>query len=173
MNKKSATIILGFFGIIVIGAVVYLAMIKRANQPDVSAPADKSTNESKNLENQSSQAINITYLISKENKTKFCNGAVMDSEGYRKTITTEVVSDVSLAGLSQAELAKQVAVLATDGMCQDVLKKTDFTVTNGTVEISPIAGWAGISIAMCACKPQVEVNLLRIPGITQVVWLSN
>jgi len=34
----------------------------------------------------------------------------------------------------------------------------------------PIPGWAGICIAMCTCKPEVEVNLLRLPGISKVVW---
>ena len=97
----------------------------------------------------------------------------MDSAGYKETITTEVASSVSKSGLSESELAKETAILATDGMCQEALKQTNFKFTDGIVEISPIEGWAGVSITMCTCKPQVEVNLLWIPGVKQVVWSSN
>ncbi len=71
---------------------------------------------------------------------------------------------------SQVELVKSIAVLSTTGQCQEAFKEMDFTVTGDTVHIPPINGWAGVSIAMCRCKPEVEVNLLRLPGITKVVW---
>jgi hypothetical protein len=121
------------------------------------------------------ETANITYLVSKEDKTKYCNGGVTDdSAAYRKTIIAEAVSDISKANLTQAELAKQTAILATagSGMCQTAIKQLNFTVADGAVTIPPIDGWAGISIAMCSCVPQVEVNLLRIPGITKVIWQS-
>lgn len=113
----------------------------------------------------------ITYLISKEDPLKYCNGGDMNSDAYRKTITAEMSSTTPEINLTEAQLAKDTAILATSGMCQTVLKQLpDFTVASGTVEIPPISGWAGVSIVMCYCQPQVEVNLLRLPGITKVVW---
>ena len=111
----------------------------------------------------------VKYLISTEDSTKYCNGADMDTAGFRKTITKEM-STTTVPGKSLAETAKQVAVLATDGMCQQVLKELEFKVIDKIISISPIEGWAGVSIAMCSCKPLVEVNLLRLPGVSSVVW---
>jgi hypothetical protein len=114
----------------------------------------------------------LTYLISEQDPAKFCNGADMDSEGYKKTITKEVVSDIASKNLSLAQIAKKTAILATSGNCQTALNELDFTVNQGIVTIPAIEGWAGVSIALCSCKPQVEVNLMRISGIKQVVWAN-
>lgn len=113
--------------------------------------------------------VTKTILVSKEDTTKYCNGADMDSAGYRKSITVEKPIDVP-PGTQLATHVKMVAVAATTGMCQTALNGSDFSVKDGVVTIPPIEGWAGISIAMCSCQPQVEVNLLRLPGITKVVW---
>jgi hypothetical protein len=113
---------------------------------------------------------NITYLVSKEETTKYCNGADMESDGYRKTINSEVVSGISSVGLSQTDLIKKVIALSTTGMCQQVLSGLDIKVVNGVVSIPPVDAWAGVSIVMCSCMPQAEVNLLRLSGITKVVW---
>lgn len=112
----------------------------------------------------------ISMLFSKSDTTKYCNGADMDSEGYRKTIVAPKTVTLPSADLSGAKLAKAVAVLATTGQCHDALSQMDFTMTGDTINIPPMDGWAGISIAMCSCKPQVEVNLLRLPGVNKVVW---
>ncbi len=113
---------------------------------------------------------NITYLISKEAVTKFCNGNQKDSAGYGKTITSKITTDIPKDTLILAQLAKQTVELATTEMCQAAIKKASFTIVNGEVKISPIEPWAGITITMCSCVPQVEVNLLRIPGVTKVTW---
>jgi hypothetical protein len=119
----------------------------------------------------------ITYLISKESTTKYCSGDTTDnSDAYRKTITTEVESNIPAASvtsgaISPTDLVKQILALAAN--CgQANLSSLDIKVVNGVVEIPPIDGWAGISITMCSCIPQVEVNLLHLPGITKVVWES-
>ena len=116
----------------------------------------------------------ISYLISEADPLKYCNGADMDSVGYGKTITVEKSTTTPETNLTEAQIAKKTAILATSGMCQTVLSQLpDFTVANGTVTIPPIEGWAGVSIVMCFCTPQVETNLLRLPGITKVSWGSN
>lgn len=112
----------------------------------------------------------LSYLISTESPSTYCNGTIMDSDGYKKTITKEVVTSASIDGMTTAELAKATIVIATTGQCQTVLQENNLTVSGDTVTIAPINGWAGISIAMCSCKPQIEVNLLRIDGIKKVVY---
>lgn len=112
----------------------------------------------------------IAYLVSPQDSTSYCNGDVMDTEGYRKTITLERATSTPETNPTNQQLIKQAIDLATTGMCRTVLSQLDITESNGIVTIPPIDGWAGISIAMCSCKPQVEVNLLRMPGVTKVVW---
>lgn len=119
---------------------------------------------------QKEDTLTITYLISKEDRTKYCNGADMDSAGYKKTIIIEATTTTTEADKTETELIKNTIIAATAGMCQNVMKQLDFKVASGTAYIPPIDGWAGMSIVMCSCKPEVEVNLLRIPGIIQVIW---
>ena len=110
-----------------------------------------------------------TILISIADTTTYCNGADMDSAGYRATITQE--QKITLPkNQTVTDHVKSVIVAATTGMCKQALQQLAITVTNGVVHIPPIDGWAGMSIAMCSCTPQVETNALRIPGITSVVW---
>jgi hypothetical protein len=112
----------------------------------------------------------ITYLVSTADPNKYCNGDDMDSEGFRKTITEEKPLTISETNPTEIQKIKSIINAATTGMCNTALSQLDITVSNGTVSIPPMDGWAGISIAMCSCQPEVEVNLLRIPGITNVVW---
>lgn len=93
----------------------------------------------------------------------------MDSEGYRKTITGLRTTEIP-PYQHTTEYAKSILLAATSGMCRQVIENSSLTLRNGELHIPPIDGWAGVSITMCSCKPQIEVNALRIPGITQVVW---
>jgi len=115
----------------------------------------------------------ITYLVSPEDPTKYCNGEDMDSIGYQKTITHQESTSTPLANPSKLEIIKTVLNAATTGMCHDALNQADIREDNGVVYIPPFDGWAGISITMCSCQPQVEVNLLQIPDITKVVWSAD
>src|SRR5512142_1430173 len=111
-----------------------------------------------------------TVMVSAAETTKYCNGADMDSDGYRKTITVERPFTPAAAGASDADRIRAVLAASTSGMCKTVMTKLDVAIKDGVARIPPIDGWAGVSITMCSCKPQVEVNLLRLPGITGVVW---
>ncbi|MCX6779810.1 MAG: hypothetical protein NT034_01365 [Candidatus Magasanikbacteria bacterium] len=115
-------------------------------------------------------AKTISYLVSPEETIKYCNGVDMDSDGYRSTITQEKTTFTTEANPTTNQIIKSVVNAATTGMCNTVLNQLNITEKNGIVTIPTIEGWAGISITMCSCKPQVEVNLLRLPGITNVVW---
>lgn len=114
----------------------------------------------------------VTYLVSKEDSTKYCNGADMDSAGYQKTITTPESTSTAELNPTNVQIIKTIINAATTGMCRSVMSQLDITENNGTVYIPPIDAWAGVSIVMCSCKPQVEVNILQIPGLTKVVWLA-
>ncbi len=112
----------------------------------------------------------ISYLSSTVDSTKYCNGVQMDSAGYQKTITVEQSTSTLESNPTPIQLVKETIHVATAGMCRTVLDSLAISVENGVVTIPPIDGWAGSSITLCSCKPMVETNVLRIPGMTKVIW---
>ncbi len=112
----------------------------------------------------------INYLISQEDAAKYCNGDNMDSIGYQKTITISKSVVTKEINSTKLDVIKQTLSMATEGMCKSVISSLDITEKDGIVYIPEFDAWAGVSIVMCYCKPQIEVNLLQIPGITNVVW---
>jgi hypothetical protein len=115
----------------------------------------------------------ISYFASIADKNIYCNGVNMESLAYQKTIVESRSASSDLIKPSTAEFIKNVILAATNDNCHETLANTDISFNNGVVNISPIEGWAGASIAMCICKPEVEVNLLSLPGVNQIVWSSN
>ncbi|MCX6739453.1 MAG: hypothetical protein NT098_05425 [Candidatus Parcubacteria bacterium] len=115
-------------------------------------------------------ARTITYLVSPYDTTKYCNGSDMDSTGYQKTITVERATSTTEINPTKKQIIKETIHVATTGMCQTVMDQLDITENSGVVSVPPFDGWAGLSITMRSCKPLVETNLLRIPGITKVKW---
>jgi hypothetical protein len=65
----------------------------------------------------------LTYLVSRVDTTKYCNGVDMDTAGYRKTITTQATTTTPPGDGSDTELVKTTFGLATTGMCQTVMKQ--------------------------------------------------
>ncbi len=112
----------------------------------------------------------LTYLSSTAKATDYCNGADMDSAGYKKTITVENTTSTLVTNPTQLQLVKETIRAATVGMCRTVLDQAQIKIENSVVTIPPLDGWAGSSITLCSCKPMVETNVLRIPGMTKVVW---
>ena len=174
MNKK-LKLGLGLVVLLIIGCAAYLFF----NRPNI-IPLVNNENNTNNetvvgttTPETFIATATITYLISQEDTTKYCNGVDMDSAGYQKTITTEESTTTSEINPTKIQVIKTVLNAATTGMCNTVLSQLDITENNGIVYIPQIEGWAGVSITMCSCKPQVEVNLLQIPGITNVVWSAN
>lgn len=110
-----------------------------------------------------------TILVSTGSRETFCNGNDMDSAGYAKTLTKRERVRLPPHDGTRAGRVKAVAV-AAGGLCASALDKLDFVVQDGAVHIPPIPGWTGSGIAMCSCVPEVEVNLLQLPGISKVVW---
>ncbi|MBU1445708.1 hypothetical protein KKD70_00395 [Patescibacteria group bacterium] len=118
-----------------------------------------------------SQSSNfLTYLSSSEDPLKYCDGEKMDSEEYKKTITSRVTTDTIIDQITKDELAKAKILAATSGQCNSVLEQTDVRLEGDTAYIGQISGWAGSSIVMCSCHPEIEVNLLDIDGINNVIF---
>ena len=120
----------------------------------------------------------ISLLISTEDSLKYCNGADMDSEGFRKTITQKETATIPETNISPEQLANKMLVLAA--------QKADITfpqsnenplnyikIRNQIAYIEPTEGWAGVSIFLCFWKPFVEVNLLQLPEIKKVEWVNS
>ncbi|HZJ40740.1 MAG TPA: Gmad2 immunoglobulin-like domain-containing protein [Candidatus Saccharimonadales bacterium] len=154
MNKK-LKLGLSLAALLIIGLVTYLFFNSLNQTPSVG---------------KENKITTITYLVSQEDTTKYCNGEDMNSADYQKTIITKESTTTLEANPTRIKVIKTILNAATTGMCNTVLGQLDITENNGIVYIPQIEDWAGISIAMCSCKPQVEVNLLQIPGITKVIW---
>ena len=113
--------------------------------------------------------MNILVSTQKD-ATSFCNGDAMDSDGYRKTIAKIKGIVLPKTDRTDEERIKSIALAATSGKCREALKEVTFTKKGSEISISPIDGWAGISISLCSCKPEVEVNLLRLNEVKNIIW---
>jgi len=131
-------------------------------------------NQAENLNQPTGTTIN--FLVSNYEYTKYCNGADMDSEGYKNSLTVKETKIIPQTNLTQEQLLTQTIDAASEkanltsitSMDQNFLK-----IVDDTVYIEPIEGWAGVSIFLCAWKPLVEVNLLQFPEIKKVKWVSD
>jgi len=113
--------------------------------------------------------MNILVSTQKD-ATAFCNGDAMDSDGYRKTIAIKKEIVLPTTDRTDEERIKSIALAATSGKCHEALKEVTFTKKGSDISISPLDGWAGISISLCSCKPEVEVNLLRLNEVKNIIW---
>lgn len=165
MNNQYRLGIIVFAVLVLIGSVY--AVLMRKNQPFAPPPPSSTTSTQPSTPPTSTT---ITYLTSSANPATYCNGADMDSAGYQKTIMTEVSTSTNLIHPTNIQIIKETIHAATSGMCREAMDRLDITQRNGVVYIPPIDAWAGSSIVMCHCKPEVEVNVRRIPGVTNVVW---
>lgn len=118
----------------------------------------------------------VSFLISPDVYTKYCDGANMDSEGYKASITKQITKTLLGTNLSQNELVNKTIILASEesNLTTVVSADQDFIrIVNDTAYVKPIEGWAGVSIFMCAWKPLVETNILFLTNIKNVVWLND
>lgn len=90
----------------------------------------------------------LTYLSSTEDPLDYCNGAVSDSDGYRKTITHKVTTNTVVDKMTLNELAKATVLAATFGKCNRIIEQTTIKVAGNTAYIAAMEGLAGISMTM-------------------------
>ncbi len=148
------------------------------NSPSPSANAPSGVSESSFNANYPvydgpSLSSTVNFFISNEDPNKYCNGADMDSDGYRKTINVQRSVVTAQKELTQTQLVIAAIKAASGERCQNLVTGgvvDGIKVANGVVTIPPIDAWAGVSITMCSCKPLFEVNALNVPGVTKVVW---
>jgi hypothetical protein len=112
----------------------------------------------------------ITVLLGNDPETAYCDGERMDSAGYRRTLTKEKELRLPPEGASASDVVRAVIDAATVGMCNTVMRQLEYRIEAGSVHIPPFDSWAGVSMTMCTCQPEIEVNLVRIPGVARVVW---
>lgn len=163
VNYMNKNFLVAFVVVLLLGIGIY-------GVTHYSAP--RTENEQNEAAEDDVDTYTYTYLTSTQDTTAYCDGATMGSDGYRATITEQHTGTIAKAHPTTEEIVRATIDAATTGMCHTVMSQTTFTVNDGVVTIAPIDAWAGASITMCSCAPQVEVNLLRIPGITGVVWAN-
>lgn len=112
----------------------------------------------------------ITVLVTSARETDYCDGEKMDSDGFRRTLTVEKAVTLPPPGATDNDRVRAVIDAATTGMCQSVMRQLNYRIDRGTLHVPSFDGWAGVSIVMCGCRPQLEINLPRVPGVDRVVW---
>jgi len=132
-------------------------------------------NQATTPQNSNSTQATISYIVSPDQYTKYCNGADMDSEGYRNSLTIKK-SVPENKKLSLLEQIKESVALASDSatLMTAIYNQPDFMKISGdTAYIMPVEGWAGVSIFLCAWQPLVEKNILQYSEIKNVVWTNS
>lgn len=153
--NKTIGIVLG--SILVLGACLYGAFLYYA--PVTTDPQDVPAT-----------GYNFTYLTSSSETTAYCDGDNMDSAGYRASLVVKHTGNIPKMNPTTEEIIRATVDAVTTGMCHTVMSQTTITEKDGVVTIAPIDAWSGVSITMCSCKPQVEANILQIPGMKSVIW---
>ncbi|MCX6739648.1 MAG: hypothetical protein NTZ49_00265 [Candidatus Parcubacteria bacterium] len=118
----------------------------------------------------------VSILLSAEDPNKYCNGADMDSEGFRKTITQKNQVKIDKGNLSPNQLIIETLAAAANNSEFSIYNNIDekyLKIVGDTAYIQPIDGWAGVSIFLCYWKPFVEVNLMQFPEIKKVEWVND
>jgi hypothetical protein len=113
----------------------------------------------------------ITYYISADSSTKYCNGADMNSADFKNALTKKVTTTVGGILSTQDEIINTLMEgAAAEGWNNAYTRVDSTTYDNGVVTLRPASGWAGSSIFMCAWQPFVEKNLQQFTEIKQVKW---
>ncbi len=118
----------------------------------------------------------ISFLTSSDDYIKYCNGADMDSQGYRKSLMKKETNIINKTDFSQTELITQTVIAASEAADLTTITSNDqnfIKISGDTAYIEPIEGWAGVSIFLCAWQPLVEVNILQFAEIKNIVWVSD
>lgn len=107
-----------------------------------------------------------------ESKLKYCNGAEMDSAGYKNSLTekAEVHLSQKLSGIDLIKRTLDEAA-AAEGFSPNLAADADYVkIVGDTAYLKPVDGWAGVSIFLCAWQPFVEKNLEQFSEIKKVEW---
>ena len=94
----------------------------------------------------------IVYYVSKDLSTKYCNGADMDSTGFKKSLTNIMTAAVpgTLSLLDTVKMTLTKAQAASDFKDSNYTQIDKIMIINGVVILYLVGGWVGFSIFMCA-----------------------
>lgn len=124
-----------------------------------------------------SASTTITYFVPpKDVQYTYCNGAEMDSAGYKKTLTQKVTKVVPGNLVTEEKIKTTLLLAKTDTLAPrssgEITNIASTTFNNGTVNLYPYpeGAWAGVSIFACAWKPFVEKQLEQFPEVKKIEW---
>ena len=118
------------------------------------------------------QQIITYYLLNKPaTNNTFCDGATMDSVGYKTALTKKITQTVPGTFTSEDKIKTTLGLAAEAQAFNAVYTRTaSTTFANGIVTMHSENGWAGSSIFYCAWKPFVEKNLAQFPEVKEIKW---
>lgn len=115
----------------------------------------------------------ITYYILEEKNTNetFCNGADMDSVGFKTALTKKINTTVPGILTTEEKIKNTLSLAATANSFNNSYARIgEISYKNNVVSMGPADGWAGSSIFYCAWKPFVEKNLEQFLDVKEIIW---
>ncbi len=115
----------------------------------------------------------ITYYILDKTNTNqtFCNGADMDSVGFKAALTKKIDINVPDNLTTEEKIIKTLSLAAAaNSFNKPYTRIEEISYKNNIVYMGPNEGWAGSSIFYCAWKPFVEKNLEQFVDVKEIVW---
>ncbi len=138
------------------------------------APWGKESNKMEfTIDNSTLSDTSIAYYILEKNNTNetFCNGADMDSVGFKAALTKKINTTVPDNLTTEEKIIKTLSLAATaNSFNESYTRVNEVSYKNNVVSMGPADGWAGSSIFYCAWKPFVEKNLEQFPDVKKIIW---
>lgn len=138
------------------------------------APWGKESNKMEfTIDNSALSDTSIVYNILEKNKTNetFCNGADMDSIGFKAALTKKISTTVPGNLTIEERIIKTLSMAAAaNSFDASYARINEVSYKNNIVFMGPADGWAGSSIFYCAWKPFVEKNLEQFPEVKEIMW---
>jgi len=127
------------------------------------------------IETESTKTVITYYTLSKpENKTNFCDGANMDSAGYKTALTKQITVTLPENLTIEKKIIKTLSLGANaEQYGEEYTNIASTTFKNGIVTMYSLNGWAGSSIFYCSWKPFVEKNLEQFSEVKEIRWTMN
>ncbi|GEM_PF-4377266 len=115
----------------------------------------------------------IVYYILEDKNTNqtFCNGADMDSVGFKAALTKKITTTVPGILTTEEKIIKTLSLAAPANSFEESYARVkEVAYKNNVVSMGPANGWAGSSIFYCAWKPFVEKNLEQFSDVKEIIW---
>lgn len=117
----------------------------------------------------------ITYYVTPNanDQYQYCNGADMNSAGYKNALSKKVTITVPGVLTDEQKIITTLLKAQADSSfagSDAYTRVASTTFAGGVVTVRPASGWAGVSIFMCAWQPFVEKNVMQYPEVKSVKW---